>query len=522
MFHEETIAAQSSAAGAGFRGIVRISGPAALEATASCFEPALKSECRHAVLSGVLNIWGRPIPARLFFWPEGRSYTGKMTVELHTLGSPPILDALLDVLCRYENVRLARPGEFTLQAFLTGQLDLTQAEAVLGIIDAPNESALQAALQQLAGGMTTPIQGIRQALFDMLAHIEAGLDFADEDIELISANELQNTLDDALAKLTCLRNKMNGRHLSHAKPVVALVGPPNAGKSSLFNALLKRNAAIVSPMPGTTRDYLEAEFRLKPFENPNFVEPTSPPALDFAGRSVEGRCTGKLKRIGHTVDDQSFLLIDTAGVDDKLVTENGEPDIVAQKKSKDLREQADVVLECREFPEQFQYAHDVKTITVRTKYDILYAFCFPEEPPLNPAAGICPTLGAIQHDATGISKRLGYTLKDDCDDDAEIAVSAKTGHGLSELRNLMAKRIRTLNRTEHCVPSTAARCRASLHGAEQALLSAQTLLTSNEFCDESLVAAEIRVALSCLADIDGSDFREGLFDHIFSKFCIGK
>jgi tRNA modification GTPase len=161
--------------------------------------------------------------------------------------------------CLARGARLAEPGEFTLRAFLSGRIDLTQSEAVLGVIDARSPAQLDAALDQLAGGLASPIRTLRDHLADVLAHLEANLDFAEEpDVDPLQAEALATSLDRASREVHALAHRLQGRERPEGRPRVVLVGPPNAGKSRLFNALLGRDQAIVSPVAGTTRDYLEA------------------------------------------------------------------------------------------------------------------------------------------------------------------------------------------------------------------------------------------------------------------------
>jgi tRNA modification GTPase len=157
---------------------------------------------------------------------------------------------------------MAEPGEFTLRAFLAGKMDLTRAEAVLGVIDAADPHDLQVALAQLAGGLSEPLGQLRDRLANLLAHLEAGFDFADEDLPFISPKELDTHLAAALETIDHLARRTSSRQTSSDLPRVVFAGWPNTGKSSLFNALAGRAAAIVSEHPGTTRDYLIAEVDL--------------------------------------------------------------------------------------------------------------------------------------------------------------------------------------------------------------------------------------------------------------------
>jgi tRNA modification GTPase len=180
-------------------------------------------------------------------------------VEIHTLSCPPLLDLLVAELLK-AGARSARPGEFTMRAFLAGKLDLTRAEAVLAVIEAGDRAELKTALAQLAGGVSRPMQALRDDLLNLLADVEAALDFSDEDIRFVGDDELLRRLGSGLAQLMNLARQLDRRSVSERVFRVALAGRPNAGKSSLFNAL--GGAALVSPQPGTTRDYLTLRLRL--------------------------------------------------------------------------------------------------------------------------------------------------------------------------------------------------------------------------------------------------------------------
>ena len=261
---DDTIAAIASPAGGGARGILRLTGPDVGLCLERVFRalPDFSAVAAASAFPGVLVLPGpaSPLPCELFFWPTGRSYTGQPVAEIHTLGTRPLLEAALRVLCA-AGARLAEPGEFTLRAFLAGRIDLTRAEAVLGVIDAADARELEVALGQLAGGLSAPLGQLRERLLDLLAHLEAGFDFADEDLPFIRHDEIGSQLAAAAETVNRLAEQMTGRRETSHLVRVVLVGWPNTGKSSLFNALAGRTAALVSEHAGTTRDYVTAELQ---------------------------------------------------------------------------------------------------------------------------------------------------------------------------------------------------------------------------------------------------------------------
>jgi tRNA modification GTPase len=264
---DDTIAAVASPPGGAARGIVRTSGAGVAECLAKVFRPASGADVRslveRTVLAGTVPLrdGAAELPCEVYFWPTGRSFTGEPAAEIHTFGSPPLLQAVIKALAA-AGARPAEPGEFTLRAFLNGRLDLTQAEAVLGAVDAGDPAEFDVALAQLAGGLAGPLGKLRDELLNLLAHLEAGFDFADEDLPFITRREIDEGLAAASAVVADLAGRMDARHATGELPRMVLVGWPNVGKSSLFNALLGKTGALVSDLPATTRDYLTAEIDL--------------------------------------------------------------------------------------------------------------------------------------------------------------------------------------------------------------------------------------------------------------------
>jgi len=256
MHSRDTITALSTAPGPGGRAIVRVSGPAAAASVAGVFASAQPLVAgQRGLHCGHLNLPDlAPLPADVYLWAAPHSYTGQDLAEIHTLSCPPLLERLIAQLLQ-AGCRAAQPGEFTLRAFLAGKLDLTRAEAVHAVIESGSRDELKQALKQLAGGMARPLHELRDDLLNLLADVEAGLDFADEDVSFVKSEPMLKRLGKALAQVTLLGKQLDQRGVADRVFRIVLTGRPNAGKSSLFNALAGADA-LVSPEPGTTRDYL--------------------------------------------------------------------------------------------------------------------------------------------------------------------------------------------------------------------------------------------------------------------------
>jgi len=264
MTDRDTIAAIATAAGAAGVGIVRLSGPGGQAiATTLLGRPP---QPRHAHYLRFRDGDREVIDdGLLIFFPGPQSYTGEDVVELQGHGSPVLLARLLQ-RCLQLGARPARPGEFTERAFLEGRLDLAQAEAVADLVAAGSEAAARAARRSLEGEFSRRVHAVVEALTSLRVWIEAALDFPDEEVDFLAAPELGQRLQAVASQLATLRaDAERGKRLVDGLHVV-IVGPPNAGKSSLMNALSGEERAIVTEIPGTTRDLLRERIRLDGIE----------------------------------------------------------------------------------------------------------------------------------------------------------------------------------------------------------------------------------------------------------------
>jgi tRNA modification GTPase len=254
----DTIVALATAPGLGAIAVIRLSGPAAIEIVNSVFEKKnLSLQASHTVHFGKLVDNGLVIDevvASIYKAPK--SYTGEEVVEISCHGSPFIQDSILQLMID-RGARMAKPGEFTQRAFLNAKMDLTQAEAVADLIASNTEAARKTALHNLKGGFSSDLQLMREKLIKFSALIELELDFSQEDVAFANKKELENLVQQLQFKTQELYDSFKLGNVIKNGVQVAIVGKPNAGKSTLLNALLNENRALVSDIPGTTRDTVE-------------------------------------------------------------------------------------------------------------------------------------------------------------------------------------------------------------------------------------------------------------------------
>lgn len=462
----ELIAAISTPAVPSAIGVLRLSGPGAVECADRVFrarsgKPLAGTEDRRLVYGSLLDKEGNVIDQVLATVSRApHSYTGEDTAELQCHGAPVVLSLGLEALYAAE-ARPAKPGEFTQRAFLNGKLDLTQAEAVADLLEAETPQAVRTAAGQLTGALSRRVEGIYSGLVDLLAHFHAVLDYPDEDIDPFRAQELEEALERAERGLEdLLATYDRGKFLTRGVPS-AIVGLPNAGKSSLLNALLGYQRAIVTDIPGTTRD------------------------------TVEERCV---------VGGVLLRLIDTAGLretDDpveRLGVERSRAALAGAELALVLMDGSDP----GEDPDR-----------------LLAELALWEE-----AAERCPRVVLVLTKADLPHGRDRAFFAHGEQAPPVVRLSAKTGAGLEDLGAAVARLFPQGSGGEAGAMLTNARQAQAAQTALAALREAETGLLAGVTPDA--VLTDVEGALEALAELTGRAVREDVVERIFSRFCVGK
>ena len=318
---DDTIVAIATPAGRGGIGIVRVSGPAAVRIAARLSDRDAPLAPRHATFSRV-DAGGTADQVILTFFPGPHSFTGEDVVEISAHGSPVLLKRIVEAAIE-AGARLAEPGEFTFRAFLRGRIDLVQAEAIRDLVDAVTPLQARAAFDQLEGTLTTQIREVDAVLFDLCARLEASLDFAGEGYHFVEPGTAAGEVNGIIARLDALLAvAVRGRLVREGMQVV-IVGKPNTGKSSLFNALAGAGRAIVTDVPGTTRDLVTETVEIAGIpvtlvDTAGVHTSVDPIELEGMSRAVAARSVAAsvllvLDRSSALTDDDRRLLIETEG-----------------------------------------------------------------------------------------------------------------------------------------------------------------------------------------------------------------
>lgn len=467
MISQETIVALASPSGAGAIAVIRISGKDAIGIAEQVFQSvsgkSISQQKTHTIHLGHIVDEGKVYDQVLLsIFKNPHSYTGEDVIEISCHGSTFIQQQIIQLLLR-KGCKMAQAGEFTLRAFLNGKLDLSQAEAVADLIASDNEASHQIAMQQMRGGFSNEIAKLRAELLNFASLIELELDFAEEDVEFADRTqfkELLNRIEFVLKRL--IDSFAVGNVIKNGIPV-AIVGEPNVGKSTLLNALLNEERAIVSDIAGTTRDTIEDEL---------------------------------------VINGIGFRFIDTAGIrDTKDVVES-----IGIKKTFEKIEQAQVVM----------YLVDSIQCSVLSLESLnIEIGKIKNQFPLKPVIVVLNKVDQLsQKELTNILAQLTtYNLQ-------PISISAKKKVGIEDLKNQLLSFVNTgaLRNNETIVTNT--RHYDSLLKALEEIQKVTFGLNSGLSSD--LMAIDIKQALYYFGEITGEVTNDELLGNIFANFCIGK
>ena len=469
MKNNEAIVALATPNGSGAIGVIRVSGHDALEKVAPFFFAKNKKRLldmpSHTLQLGYLKDGERILDEVLVSVFKGtRSYTGEPTVEISCHGSSFILKEIIQLLIR-NGVRAAEPGEFTLRSFINGKMDLSQAEAVADLIASENEASHQLAMQQMRGGFSNELKELRHELLNFASLIELELDFAEEDVEFANRDEFQRLVIKIQKTLQRLIDSFSiGNVLKKGIPV-AIVGEPNVGKSTLLNALLNEERAIVSDIAGTTRDTIEDEIAIK--------------------------------GIG-------FRFIDTAGIRETKDAIEG----LGIKKTFEKIEQSQLVIQLIDSTKLFEDHRIQEDRFTQLKEAIaLLTSKYPQKPFI-----------LITNKIDRLDAAQQILIKKHFPD--AVGISAKARIGLERIEKALLNLVDTGALQNQDAIVTNSRHYQALLGALTEINSVQEGLNANLSTD--LLAIDIRQCLYHIGEITGEVTNDEILGNIFANFCIGK
>jgi len=465
---EDTIAAIATPPGRGGIGVVRVSGPLS-HAIACTLTGRRGFEPRHATLATVRASDGSAIDqAVVTCFPAPHSYTGEDVVEISAHGSPVVLREIVGAAID-AGARLANPGEFTLRAYLRGRVDLVQAEAVADLIDAVTPLQARVAFDQLDGTLTGRLREMDSALLEIIAPLEASLDFPDEGYHFVARDAAERSIAATLARLDDLLTDARRGRMIREGLTAAIVGRPNAGKSSLFNCLAGAARAIVTDVPGTTRDLLTER-------------------VDIGG--------------------VPFTCVDTAG----LRTETEDPiEAEGMTRARQAVAAADVVLLVldRSRPLNREDRALIEETSTRPRLFVVSKCDLPES--WHPAEAIHAPAPAVTGGQVFGSRENGAR--------SVFRVSAVTGQGMDALREGLLEAA-GVEPVREGAAITNNRHATVLERAREALARAAT--SARDGAPEEFVLADLHDARACFDEITGARPQDEVLTVIFERFCIGK
>ncbi|WP_313268980.1 tRNA uridine-5-carboxymethylaminomethyl(34) synthesis GTPase MnmE [Epilithonimonas vandammei] len=460
--NQDTICALATANGIGAIGIIRVSGNQSFEIVNKIFEGKnLEKVDSHTVHYGFIKDEDETIDeVMISVFHAPKTFTTENSVEISFHGSPYIGKKILEALIK-NGARMAKAGEFTMRAFMNGRIDLSQAESIADLIASENEASRKVALNQLKGGISNEISFLRNDLLNFTSLIELELDFAEEDVEFADRTALKSLLYKIEDKLNSLIESFQYGNAIKNGTAVAIIGKPNAGKSTLLNALLKEERAIVSNIAGTTRDTIEEILHIK----------------------------------GH-----AFRLIDTAGLRETA----DEIEAIGVKKAKEKVENAEILVYLADAGTE-DLSEDVEMIKSLLRDDLKLIICATK------IDEVVPT-----H-----YEKLEQIFRNNISTDFDfIKISAVENQNIQDLKNELSSYVEHLKSEEGNVVITNQRHYEALQKSLNSVKRVDEAVSSQ--ITTELLAYELRNALEYLGEISGEFSNDEVLGNIFSKFCIGK